>query len=890
MSAKHSGSMGTSQKSTLQSAKAASYELSKQSNLQMTQPPSTFFSMKGNGQNPNAGTTWPQPIPFAFATPAAVVNIDLSKTFGTYTCISLTEDDTVVNLKNLIQNRSLDFYLDITINTATFNSITFNPTIQNLPTLPTENGDRYLLNIMANKTDTVETFFVVGGTLSIENGGGGISFPIDFPELDMNNPTVSTTIDYALASRHFRAIELSDDLIVNLANIPPGEGALCIIYFTQDGLGGHTPSLPDIVNQNEITNNIDLTPGATTIFTVMSAFGTTLGFATGKNVFFGSSGEDWSTFDAIQSVNMNENSINNALGLSFLSIFGINSSLAPTVEGLNILSGVGRSILLTEDGLTNFAKFDSTGTDFFQKEIRGITGIDMDGVSAIIEGVANVNFIQTAQEIDSFATHLFYQVDTGQFHQHAVGGVPKFEVRETFIKSFVALNMNNQEVNLVSDIAFGTAILLNTAENAIGFSSLHGLQHNTNDTSEPHSFTSEGELLATISRVGSNQGQIQTHAVIGNILQANEHLFLSPTTDPVSLADGQYWYNASENAFKFRQDGVTVGLGGPTISAGDSFVTVIDTGTGSVITHVDGVQKYSIQATRADYDEIPIFGMTQLNLHESGGAASASIKAFSATVMDIEFAGVPLARFESTFLQLLSGNPNTSEVVLNMYRNDASATDDDVISRIRFQGNNDAVSPVIHDYVELRTEIISKVDGAETGDFIVNVLDEGVKVDMFRVVSGEAVLRKLTTSPTDGALLRLIKEDATPVADDFISAIDHSILDAGVETVYAQTRSEIDDVTDTGKWFASVRADNTGLIDALEIIGHQTAAITFININSRLLSDLTFDTSGGTVNFGGSQSGVGAAGFADDVPTKPDHWVKIKISGIEFVIPAFAVS
>ena len=476
-------------------------------------------------------------------------------------------------------------------------------------------GDLQIVTLIFDEALKIEAN--TGGSwrvLSVSSGSGGsssVEFPIDFPELDMGSPTVSTDIDYNNDTRHFRKIELSDDLQVNLLNIPVGTSALCTIYFTQNGVGGHTPFLPDIVNPNEIINNIDLSPNATTIFTIQSAFGVNIGFVAGKNIFFGSSGEDWSTFPAIQTVNLADNSIINALGISFLPISGANSSLAPTVEGLNILSGTNRAIILSEDGVTNFAKFDDSGTDFLQNEIRGITSIDMDGAFATIQGVANINFIQASHDINSLPSGLLYQVDTGQDHLFFVGGVTKFEIQPTSIKSFVALNMNNQEVNLVSDIAFGTAILLNTAENAIGFSSIHGLQYNTALTSEPHTFTAAGELLATITRVGSNQGQISTHSVVGNILHAQERLFLSSFINSTPV-NGDIWRDSGDGNFKFRQNGITEELGGITnqISQNDSNVTVTDVGSGNVTIVIDGIPKASITSTLFSIDDSVKLGLT----------------------------------------------------------------------------------------------------------------------------------------------------------------------------------------------------------------------------------------------------------------------------------------
>jgi len=56
--------------------------------------------------------------------------------------------------------------------------------------------------------------------------------------------------------------------------------------------------------------------------------------------------------------------------------------------------------------------------------------------------------------------------------------------------------------------------------------------------------------------------------------------------------------------------------------------------------------------------------------------------------------------------------------------------------------------------------------------------------------------------------------------------------------------------------------------------------------------NIDLDPSGtGTVNFAvPTQTTVGSAGGASNVPAAPDVYVKIRVSGVEYVIPAFAVS
>lgn len=722
--------------------------------------------------------------------------------------------------------------------------------------------------------NTGGTWRLIGGTSGF-GGGSGVSFPIDFPELDMGSPTVSASIDFTSSDRHFRAIILSDDLSIDLPNINATKGQLCTIYFTQDGAGGHVPVIP-LLNNPEELQNIDTTPNSTTVFTIQAAFGTVLGFTSGKQIFFGTSVSDWSTFPAIQPVNFAGFAANNVGGLNMagdidvgtFDVINIDRLLfTPDSGGFASVNDIGLIADATGDLVYNVGSGDGHFTQIGKitqttvtkvgfdtlftiqsAENGGIPKLQMfalDPTPTIGTSTARIAFI-AENNVSSFAEYAAITTEiAGITNGSEEGTLDLIAASGGNPVVFLSLN-NNADDNITAfrNIAMdiGRNILLEG--NDIFF-----------DSSQDSKFSGTGTgIIATVN--GTNMAIFNETAITlqSGVDLSNAHAVSFAPTSTVFVADDQMWVDVADGLLKFRENGVTKQVITDTtipneILQENSFVRVIDTGTGTVITHVDGVQRYSIQATRADYDEIPIFGMTELNLHESGGAASASIKAFSSTVMDIEFSGIPLARFESTFLQLLSGNPNTSEVLLNLYRNDATPADGDVISRINFQGNNDNVSPAIHDYVEIRAEILSKVDGSETGNFVVNVLDEGIPVDMFRVVSGEAILRKLTTSPTDGALLRLIKEDSTPGADDFISAVDYSVLDAGVETVYAQTRAEIRDVTDAGRLYLSVRADNSSsLVDAIEIIGDDNNALSFMNINSRISSDLIFGVESGSTD------------------------------------------
>jgi hypothetical protein len=266
MSARHPGSQGTNQKKDHGSLSVQEFENSKIFSLQTIIEPQTF-TLLSKGPNSNVGTTWPINDPIRIFPAAPEITIDFSNTFAHYSKIELTSNDTTINFTNLIQNRSIKFILDITINTATFNLLTFNPTLENPPTLPTSNGSRYLLNITAYKTSTEEKYFVTGGTL-ITGGGGDFSDPLTQLLITLSTATLPsiTTID-ASAATEFQ-ITLDENIEFDFTGGPAaGRDQVITLFILQNGTGNFT-----INWGSKVTNppDISLLPNTSTTIVLVS--------------------------------------------------------------------------------------------------------------------------------------------------------------------------------------------------------------------------------------------------------------------------------------------------------------------------------------------------------------------------------------------------------------------------------------------------------------------------------------------------------------------------------------------------------------------------------------------------------------------------------------------
>jgi len=367
MSARHPGSISTNQKQSAQDIRLNYYEGGKIASLQSISPAQTF-SLLSHGPTANAGTTHPVLYPFLIISGADIIDISLSGTYARYSNILLTSDNTTINFTNLIQNRIIKFTLDITIDTATFNSLTFNPTIENLPTLPTEIGERYLLEITAYKTATEETYFVTGGTLGGDGGGGGgegLSEPVQltFNEITPQTLPTKSTIDAGISNVHH--IIIDRDIEFEIINPPPiskEEGLRIIIDI--DGTGGYASPIwpPSLANPPEIPTT------ANTRFTVV--------------LYTIDEGIIWTHATSVGS--------SSSGGITALSALDIDVNKNWQAQGI---ANVGA--------------------------LTGVTGIDMDGAAPLIQGVDKIEFLQAGQSIQNKADPnggLLYGVAAVQSH------------------------------------------------------------------------------------------------------------------------------------------------------------------------------------------------------------------------------------------------------------------------------------------------------------------------------------------------------------------------------------------------------------------------------------------------------------------------------------------
>ena len=166
-------------------------------------------------------------------------------------------------------------------------------------------------------------------------------------------------------------------------------------------------------------------------------------------------------------------------------------------------------------------------------------------------------------------------------------------------------------------------------------------------------------------------------------------------------------------------------------------------------------------------------------------------------------------------------------------------SDDEVIGMITFVGENSTNNETFYGSVGVEAADVSNL--SEDGRFAVDLANSGVAL---RMIKADALLNEIEFLPstnlsytfdTDGFLLT----DASSVTVD--ADFTPIIFQAGVaEVQYAEIAPQVKESTDSGRLLLRVRADNSSLQDAIEIQGANSNARSYININSRITSDLAF--------------------------------------------------
>lgn len=450
---------------------------------------STIIDIANRSQNPSLQQlTQPQigdPYNDTFGTIGLLTQGVFFDVYGTEYSFFEVNGDVDFAFLEIPQGRFVEFTLDIVVNTGG-PSVTLNfLQVLNPPVLDGNDGDHYILKFVgANRADDTgvdplgaQTFEYIGGTF-VAGGGGGVSFPIDFPEDDRGTVGASTqNILFTASTRHSVRMVVSGDVDLAFSVPPTNETAYSNIILIQDGTGGHIITLPaGTVNKDTVEAGILTGVDEETGIVIKFAFGIFYAFLETGNIVNGGFAFSGNLSDLV--IDVNKDWL--AQGISNIG----------TITGVTALDMVG-----------------ATPT------IQGVTNINFAGVTSTIQFLANINFLETNQSINSLATGLDYKVDALQDHTfRSVNGdfLALAEVNATDRR----LDIKQNRIVNTGKMMFSPTFDLDTAATAEIYETLTlgNLRYVSNNA---HVFVQEGiPTLLSIGNFAGNGGFVQDIALL----------------------------------------------------------------------------------------------------------------------------------------------------------------------------------------------------------------------------------------------------------------------------------------------------------------------------------------------------------------------------------------
>jgi len=201
-------------------------------------------------------------------------------------------------------------------------------------------------------------------------------------------------------------------------------------------------------------------------------------------------------------------------------------------------------------------------------DIVGIKNLDFDDALSTIFGLVDLQWFQGGHQFTSVSGEFNYRVDTSDVHNFFTGATKVITISDG------ALNVNNNVINTIKELQFDITNTFIPVTVGIGFNVTGVMIYTVPLVTHFHDFRINDESMFTISRFGLNQGQIQTSIITATDFLIAEEILDFATFDNTSPSNGNIWLNLS-GLFQFRQNGVTVGLGGgggsPLTTKGDIF-------------------------------------------------------------------------------------------------------------------------------------------------------------------------------------------------------------------------------------------------------------------------------------------------------------------------------
>jgi len=701
-------------------------------------------------------------------------------------------------------------------------------------------------------------------------GGGGISFPIDFPEeTDRGTVTTNQTINFTDSTRHSVAMTVGTATItLDLTNPPTDKLALSSITMKQDPTGGRTFSfVPTVGNAVTITDAFAALSGGESIsFMVEFERGFFTAYLKTGNIVSGGGG---SLSEPIE-LGFNEavtqtppaktlirgdlfNPTHVALDKSIELQLDISANLSKYKSLFVIFDTTGGSftvtwppsvtnppiitdtvaqrisvILYTIDNGTTWTHATSTGSST-GGEFTGPMTADHNYNNFSVTGAATFDFFQAGQSIQNKADPdggILYNVNNLQSHifRSVTDEIARFEEAAPNVFRLDMLNhkiINTQDISFDLDAVFAGA----GATPTIGYDDLNNLLHFNVPTGKQFNFIENNASGGLGVRLSPASGGSITCDVV------NASVVLQLGSDPTApLVVGEIKSNGTDiTAFSGGALRNFSDIGSPSneIVDGDSKVLVTDSGVPTAA-KIEFIINNSVAGSFTNLSFLPVLPIDMITAKD---IVALSKLRFTTNTDTIGVTEASIAVRSSDMLFNVTNAVDEYQLkfagVLKHTFTQTQLTSPNIILSNTLTFNDNAADPIA------------------TGIFARN----GSRM---KVESSDFVVQRTTGTGNQSATLSLVKIDASPAGGDNVGALHFSLLDSPTETIYAQIIGEVKDPTDSGKLSLQVRADNATLTDALVINGGNNNVRSYLSIPARITSGLGFgliDETGPTTKF-----------------------------------------
>ena len=610
--------------------------------------------------------------------------------------------------------------------------------------------------IMASSSST--TIFSGGGGGGVAGGGtGGVSFPITPPVDVRGNVNTNQNITLTDADAHSTTLTLTGDIDITFSGFPTsGTQIEWEVEITQDGTGGHIITWPA-----EVTNPpvLDTDPDSISVVVFRTNDG-------GVTVRVG-------------------NTVTTTGGASTLSELGID--INKNWGGF---------------GISNFGP------------LTGVTSIDLDGVAATIQGVANFNFFQAGHSLVSTTGQIAYNVADIDAHKFFANNVEIARFVEE-AAGIYRLDMLNHTLKDAKDLRLdvNATFAIPGSIPGIGYDSITDeLRNNAPDNAKHVWSTNNNELM------GLTESQLTF--LDGLKIQANPN-GTNPgisvgqfAGDPASTTNADLWYNSTTNKLRTKENGVDVDVVNPV--------------SGFASTELDNLGITSINA-----DLIPQAGRllgtdaapwsdttsNKFTLGTAGTFAASDNAIIADAATGLEY-NTPVGDLHSFFFG------NLKRIELNT-------------SELKFVtgGQFESAGLILTD---------AGFPPVTTGEFRL----DGSRLEL---EADEFALRHTSTVAGEFAEISAVKVDADPLADESIARFIGKNDDSGTIRNYGGLYVDTKLVADSGSTQMVVRANNSNsLAVGIQLDGdNDITGRSYATLNSIIRSDVGFgneDGNGGTFN------------------------------------------